>query len=114
MKKLFLTALVIAAVIAVGSAVRPYWDKYWMGKDIEAGAVYGTKNRLDRTRDFLLKKLQEQGYPIEEQNLFIEKDDKNTVTVTVHYSDKISIFGKELKKLDFTVTATAREVKAYF
>jgi len=114
MKKLFLTAVAIAAVIAVGSAVKPYWDKYWLGKDLEAGAVYGTKNRLDHTREFLLNKLQEEGYPMGEQNLFIEKDAKNTVTITVHYSDKISIFGKELKKLDFTVTATAREVKAYY
>lgn len=114
MKNLFLTAVVIAALIAVGSGVRPYWDKYWLGKDLEAGAVYGTKNKVDLTREFLLKKFQEEGYPIGEQNLFIDKDDRNTVTVTVHYSDKISIFGKELKKLDFTVTATAREIKAYY
>lgn len=114
MKKLFLTALIIAAVIAVGSAVRPYWDKYWLAKELEAGAVYGTKNSMDRTRDFLLKKLQDEGYPISDQDLFIEKDEKNTVTVTVRYSDSISIFGKELKKLEFTATAAAREVKAYF
>lgn len=114
MKKFFLTVAVIAAVIAAGSAVRPYWDKYWLEKELEAGAVYGTKNPEEHTRNFLLRKLQDEGYSIEEQNLFIEKDEKNTVTVTVHYSDKISIFGKELKKLDFTVTATAREVKGYF
>lgn len=114
MKKLFLTAVVIAAVIALGSAVKPYWDRYWLEKDLEAVAVYGTKNSLDHTRDFLLKKIQEEGYPLGEQNLSIDKDSRNTVTITVHYSDRISIFGKELKKMDFTVTATAREVKEYY
>jgi len=114
MKKLFLTAVVIAAVIAVGSAVRPYWNKYWLEQDLEAVAVYGTKNRLDQTRSLLLTKIEEGGYPVREQDFIIEKDSKNTVTITVRYSDGISIFGRELKELYFTVSATAREIKAYY
>ena len=114
MKGFFLAALVIAVVIALGSAGKPYWDRYWIKQELEAGAVYGTKNQLEHTKEFLLKKLREEGYPIEEDDLYIEKDSKNNVTVTARYSDEISIFGKELKKLHFTVTATAREVKEYY
>ena len=114
MKKLFLTVLVIAIVIALGSAVKPYWDKYWIQKELEVGAVYGTKNNLENTKVFLLNKLKEEGYRIGEDDIIIEKDSKNSVTVTARYSDKISIFGKELQKLHFTVTATAKEVKEYF
>jgi hypothetical protein len=114
MKKLFLTVLVIAIVIALGSAVKPYWDKYWIQKELEVGAVYGTKNNLENTKVFLLNKLKEEGYRIREDDIIIEKDSKNSVTVTARYSDKISIFGKELQKLHFTVTATAKEVKEYF
>jgi len=114
MKKFFLTVLVIAIVIAIGSAVKPYWDKYWIQKELEAGAVYGTKNKLEHTQEFLLKKLKEEGYTIGEDDITIEKDSKNNVTVTAQYSDKISVFGMELKKLHFTVTATAREVKEYY
>ena len=114
MKKIFLTAVVIAIVIALGSAVKPYWDKYWIQKELEVGAVYGTKNTLENTKVFLLNKLKEEGYRIGEDDIYIEKDSKNNVTVTARYSDKISIFGKELQKLHFTVTATEREVKAYF
>jgi Cft2 family RNA processing exonuclease len=114
MKKIFLTAVVIAIVIALGSAVKPYWDKYWIQKELEVGAVYGTKNTLENTKVFLLNKLKEEGYRIGEDDIYIEKDSKNNVTVTARYSDKISIFGKELQKLHFTVTATAKEVKEYF
>ena len=35
MKNLFLTAVAIAIVIAIGSAVKPYWDKYWIQKELE-------------------------------------------------------------------------------
>ena len=114
MKKIFLTAVVIAIVIALGSAVKPYWDKYWIQKELQIAAVYGTKNTLENTKVFLLNKLKEEGYRIGEDDIYIEKDSKNNVTVTARYSDKISIFGKELQKLHFTVTATEREVKAYF
>ena len=102
MKKLFLTAVAIAIVIALGSAVKPYWDKYWIQKELEVAAVYGTKNTLENTKVFLLNKLKEEGYRIGEDDIYIEKDSKNNVTVTVRYSDKISIFGKELQKLHFT------------
>ena len=114
MKKIFLTAVVIAIVIALGSAVKPYWDKYWIQKELQVAAVYGTKNTLENTKVFLLNKLKEEGYRIGEDDIYIEKDSKNNVTVTARYSDKISIFGKEIQKLHFTVTVTEREVKEYY
>ena len=114
MKKLFLYALVIAVVIAIGSAVKPYWDRYWIQKEVEAAAVYGTKNTVDNTKTLLFNKLQAEKYPIHEGDIYIEKDSKNTVSITVQYSDRISIFGKELEKLHFTVTATERELKEYY
>ncbi len=57
MKKFFLTVVVIAIVIALGSAGKPYWDKYWIQKELEVGAVYGTKNNLEHTQESLLKQL---------------------------------------------------------
>ena len=114
MKNLFLTALVIAIVIAVGSAVRPYWNKHWIQKELEVAAVYGTKNTLEKTKAFLLDKLQKEGYPIGEEDIYIEKDSKKNVTVTLRYSDRISIFGQELQTVEFTLTATEREIKAYY
>lgn len=114
MKKLFYYALLVAIVVALVGIVRPYWNKYWIQKEVEAAAVYGTKNSLDHTRRFLLDNLKQEGYRIAEDQVYIDKDPKNNVTVTVRYSDKISIFGKEVQKLRFTVTSTQREIKAYF
>jgi hypothetical protein len=114
MKNLFLTAVTIAIVIAIGSAVKPYWDRYWIKKELEVAAVYGTKNTLENTKVFLLNKLKEEGYRIREDDIYIEKDSKNNVTITARYSDRISIFGKEIQKLDFTVTVTEREIKEYY
>ena len=114
MKKLFLYALVIAIVIAAGGAIRPYWNKYWLQKELEIAAVYGTKNTLENTKAFLMGKLKEEGYRIGEEHIYIEKDSKNSVTITVQYTDKISIFGNELQKLHFTLTAMEREIKEYY
>jgi hypothetical protein len=115
MKKLFLYALVIAIVIAVSGAVRPYWNKYWIQKEVEVAAVYGTKNTVENTKAFLISKLKEEGYRmIREENIYIDKDEKNVVTVTVRYSDKITIFGEVLQILEFTLTATEREIKSYY
>ena len=114
MKKLFLTALVIAIVIAAGSAIKPYWNKYWIQKELEIAAVYGTKNTLENTKAFLISKLTGEGYHIAEGNIYIEKDSKNTVTITVRYSEKIFVFAKEIATPHFTLTATEREIKAYY
>jgi hypothetical protein len=114
MKKLFTYAITIAIVIAIGSAVRPYWNKYWLHKELEAAAVYGTKNTTQNTKEFLFNKLKEEGYRIGENDISVDKDPKNTVTITVRYSDRISIFGKELQKLQFTISVTEREVKEYY
>ena len=76
--------------------------------------MYGTKNTLENTKVFLLNKLKEEGYRIGEDDIYIEKDSKNSVTVTARYSDKISILGKELRKLHFTVRVTEREIKEYY
>ncbi len=115
MKNLFLAAVAVAIVIAAGSAAKPYWNKYWIQKEIEIAAVYGTKNTLENTKAFLLNRLKEEGYRhIREEGIYAEKDSKNNVTITVRYSDKISIFGKEIQKLQFTLTATEREIKAYY
>jgi len=77
-------------------------------------AVYGTKNTLENTKRFLLNNLKEEGYRLREDDIRIEKDSKNRVTITARYSDKISIFGKEIQKLQFTVTVTERELKEYY
>ncbi len=111
MKKVFSYVLVLVLIIFALSAARPYWDRYWIGKEIEAAAVYGTKNRIDATRAFLNEKLQKAGYNFPGEDFRIEKDDKNRVTITLKYEDAVSILGKKVKTIGFTVRKTVSEVK---
>jgi hypothetical protein len=111
MKKMMSYILVIAAVILAVSVARPYWDKYWIGKEIEVAAVYGTKHSIEDTRALLGEKMKESGYPFSPKDLEIEKDEKNRVTITLHYRDSVRVFGRKLKDLAFTVRKTVSEVK---
>jgi len=111
MKKMFAYVLVIAAVVFAVSAARPYWDKYWIGKSIEVAAVYGTKHSIQDTRAFLVERMKESGYPFSLDNIQIEKDEKNRVTITFRYQDTVSVFGRKVKDLVFTVRKTVSEVK---
>ena len=111
MKKLFLYALFIVAIILAVSVAGPYWDNYWIGKEIEASAVYGTKNTIQDTNRFLSERLKQAGYQVREEDFQIEKDEKSRVTITFKYQDAVSVFGKKLKDLPFTISKTVSEVK---
>jgi hypothetical protein len=114
MKKIINLVILIVFMWCVVSAVRPYWSRYCFKKDLEAAAIYGTKNGIEDTRRFLNKKMEEQGRDFDGEDLIIEKDENNNVRLILTYSDKISAFSIVLKELEFTVKATAREVKEYF
>ena len=111
MKKLFPYVLFIAAIILAVSVARPYWDKYWIGKEIEAAAVYGTKNTIPDTKRFLSERLKQAGYQFLQEDFQIEKDEKRRVTITLEYRDAVSVFGRKLKDLPFTIKKTVSEVK---
>ena len=111
MKKMFSYVLVIVALVLAVSFARPYWDKYWIGKELEAAAVYGTKHSVQDTTGFLDKKMKLAGYPFRLEDLEIEKDEKNRVTITLRYQDAVTVFGRKLKDLAFTLTKSASEVK---
>jgi major membrane immunogen (membrane-anchored lipoprotein) len=114
MKRVFQYIIAIGVLIVALSAARPYWSLYWIGKEVEAAAVYGTKNRIDDTQDLLDKKMKDGGYRLRGKDFHIEKNAKNRVTITVQYKESISIFGIVLKELNLTVEKTASEVKDLF
>jgi hypothetical protein len=113
-KSLFSYALLIALVLGAYSTIRPYWDKYWIHRDIETAAIYGTKHSREDTLAFLVKKMRQEGRRFTEEDFIFDKDPDRKVTVTLHYRDQIGLFGVELKELHFTVTASATEIKEYY
>jgi len=114
MKKAFQYILAIGLLILALSAARPYWSLYWIGKEMEAAAVYATKYRIDDTQDLLDKKMKDGGYSLRGKDFRIEKNAKNRVTITLQYKDSISIFGIVLKELNLTEEKTASEVTDRF
>lgn len=111
MKRMFSYVLVLAAVVLAVSSVRPYWDRYWVGKELEAAAVYGTKHSIQETKGFLSERMKLSGYPFRTEDVDIEKDEKNRVTITLKYRDAVRVFGRKLKDLPFTVRKSVSEVK---
>ena len=103
--------VLIAVIILAVSAARPFWTKYWIGKEMEAAAVYGTKHSLEDTRKFISEKMKTEGYRFRGEHFQIEKDEKNRVTITLHYTDAVSVFGVKLKDVGFTLERRASEVK---
>ena len=113
-KKLFSYALLIALVLGGFSTLRPYWNRYFIHRDMEAAAIYGTKHSEEDTLAFLVKKMRQEGRRFTERDFMIHKDPDRKVTITLQYTDQIGLFGFKVKDLHFTVTASAREIKEYY
>jgi hypothetical protein len=113
-KKLLNFIFLIIIIWVVVSIVRPYWNKYWLGQDVEAAAIYGTKNSVVDTRRFLSQKMKEAGRDFTGEDFTITKDEENNVTISITYYDAIRVFGVTLKELEFTLKRTMSEVKATF
>ena len=105
-------AACIVFLLCVASAAKPYWNKYWLGYELRTAAIYGTKNSISDTRQFLSEKIKYDWPGFSPQDFFIEKDENDTVTVGIEYCDAISVFGVSLKELEFSVEKTASEVSA--
>jgi hypothetical protein len=105
-------AMSIIFVWCFVSALRPYWDKYWLGHEINSAAIYGTKNTVTETRKFLDEKMKAEWPGFTGSSFFIEKDDNDNIIISITYYDEINVFGLTLKELEFTIEKTATEVDA--
>ena len=113
-RKIVRIVVLIALIWIVVSIARPYWHKYWIGQDIEAAAIFGTKNPVGDTRGFLTRKMKEAGRSFAGDDFKITKDEKNNVTISLSYYDKIRVFGLTLTELELTIEKSKSEVKETF
>jgi hypothetical protein len=113
-RKIVSYAVLLALIWIAVSIARPYWHKYWIGQDIEAAAIFGTKNSVSDTREFLTKKMRDAGHNFTGNDFKIAKDEKNNVTISLSYYDKISVFGIMLRELEITVERSKSEVQEKF
>jgi hypothetical protein len=113
-RKIVSYAVLLALIWIAVSIARPYWHKYWIGQDIEAAAIFGTKKSESDTREFLTKRMRDAGHNFTGNDFKIAKDEKNNVTISLSYYDKISVFGITLRELEFTVERSKSEVQEKF
>ena len=107
-------AVLLALIWIAVSIARPYWHKYWIGQDIEAATIFGTKNPVGDTRGFLTRKMKEAGRSFTGNDFKIAKDEKNNVTISLSYYDEIRVFGITLTELEFTIEKRKSEVQEKF
>jgi hypothetical protein len=113
-RKIVKFAVLIALLWIVVSIVRPYWHKYWIGQNIEAAAIFGTKNSVGDTRGFLDRKMKEAGRSFAGDDFKIAKDERNSVTISISYFDEIRVFGLTVRELEFTIEKSKSEVRETF
>jgi hypothetical protein len=114
MSKAIFYIVSIGLMLLIACAIWPYWTQYGIKSDLKAAAIYGTKHSIEETSEFLSEKLKERGYDFDPQEFHIDKDENNTVSISLTYQDEISFFGFILKKLEFTLDVTKREIEEYF
>ena len=56
----------------------------------------------------------ERGVSYDPDNLQIEKDARDTVTISLNYEDSIHFFSIVIKKLEFELDVEQKNVKEYF
>lgn len=109
--KIIVAALLI--LCAVG-AIRPFWSKYWLGKELDRISIYGTKHTIRETRRFLTERMNVKGYDFSANDFSIEKDAHSNVDVSITYDDAISVLGVDLWDLEFTIERKSHEIDAAF
>ncbi|MDY6881190.1 MAG: hypothetical protein SV686_13155 [Thermodesulfobacteriota bacterium] len=108
-KSMIMLLVSVCILALVFAAVRPYWNKYWLTKDLEAVAVYGTKKSIEEIKKKLDRVMKEQGHGFVGNDFYIQKDKHRNVTIGIEYYDEISLFSLIIKELEMEV-----ETKAYY
>ena len=114
MSKAIFYIISIGLIWLIVCAILPYWNQHGIKSDLKAAVLYGTKHSIEDTEKFLSKKVKERGYDFGPEEFDIEKDENNTVSISLTYQDEISFFGFILKKLEFSLYVTKRETKEFF
>jgi hypothetical protein len=87
----------------------PYWDKYWLTKDIEKTATYATKRDIESARVLLTDSLRDYGTGKTGQDCYMQKDDRNVVSIRCEYDAKVAVFGYLLHTYHIKIAITKRE-----
>lgn len=114
MKSLFKIILAALIILCIVGGVRPFWSKYWLGKELDRVSIYGTKHSISQTRQFFNERMNIKGYGFRGNDFSIEKDNNNNVFVSITYDDAISVLGVVLWDLEFTIERKSLDIKEFW
>ncbi len=110
MKDLIKIAVILALVWVGWKCGEPFWDKYWLEKEIEKTATYLTKNSVEQTRALLTDTFKANGIPLTGDDVFVYKNEKNEASISFTYTAEINIFGYVPKVFKFEIKKGQAEV----
>ena len=113
-KKIFGAILAVVLIWCAICAIKPFWGKYWLGQDLKAAAIYGTKHSVEDTRKHLSRIMEQEDYGFSGEDFYIEKKADKDTTIGITYDDEIRIFGVTIIEFELTVEETRSEVKTIF
>ena len=108
---IIVAALLLLCIVGV---VRPFWNKYWLGKELDRVSIYATKHKIEQTRQFLTERMNVKGYDFSGKDFTIEKDEHDNAYVSITYDDAISVLGVVLWELEFTVEKKSYEIEEFW
>lgn len=87
----------------------PYWDKYWLTKEVEKAATYGAKKNIESVRGLLTESFAGYGVQKTGQDCYVYKDERNVVTIKCEYDAKVEVFGNLLHTYRMKIAVTKKE-----
>ncbi len=107
--------LLILAVIWVGwKFAEPYWDKYWLTKEVEKAATFGIKRGEDMTRKLITDAFADAKIPKTGQDCYVFLDERKVMTVRCEYDAKVELFGKLLHTYRMKIEIAKKEEVSKF
>ncbi len=118
LKEIFKLAL-IGVLIYIGVMfAQPYWNKYWLDKELKDVAMVGTLDGAtdESIRAKLDEVMTEQGRPFKSNQFAVIRDSQTgTTTIEIQYEEVVNIFTYPVTKFPFIVSVTEKKSgKKYF
>ena len=113
-KKIFMIIIAVLILYCAICAIKPFWDRYWLGQDLQTAAIYGTKHSVGDTRKYLSRIMEDKGYGFSGEDFYIEQNANKDTTIGIVYDDEIRIFGATILEFELSAEKTHLFIKSTF
>ena len=112
MKKIIFNIVLVAVAVLLVCTAWPFISRARINYELKKAALYGTKHSLGETSELLIKALKEKGVDYNPDDLEINKNAQDKVTISLAYEDSIHLFSIVIRKLEFKLNVEQNNIKA--